>query len=335
MIEDPWKLINPNVVDGTINGRRVDAKLPWSIFWALSSDNRCLIVFRNRLAISLHAKAPKLKSIAVTSGVPDAHGNSVLILKLLDNSHRDLFLRLCLDVVGATSSAKTESEAINKFLSRTWRWHHLLKGGGDHRLSLEEQKGLLGELFVIEELLLSSLKPSDAIAAWTGPTGAPKDFEIGRLCIEAKGRRGTATPYISISSEHQLDTVSIDHLYLHVVDLQSAPPDTPEALSITDVAKKLHAHIADLDGLAAEHFDRLLTSCGFRWEDDYTDSQWIGGKRQTYEVRDGFPRICPANFPTGISNVRYALSLKDCEPYAVTSAALINQLRKGNHGPRT
>ena len=67
-------------------------------------------------------------------------------------------------------------------LSRTWRWHHLLRGGRGTLLSPEEQKGLLGELFVLERLLLPRMDASSAVTAWRGPLGAPKDFEIAKSC---------------------------------------------------------------------------------------------------------------------------------------------------------
>lgn len=60
------------------------------------------------------------------------------------------------------------------------------------RLSAEEQKGLIGELLVLERYLIPLFGPADATSAWVGPTGSPKDFECGRTAIEAKARRGAA-----------------------------------------------------------------------------------------------------------------------------------------------
>ena len=73
-------------------------------------------------------------------------------------------------------------------VSRAWRWHHLLKGGRDGRLSPDEQKGLIGELLVFEAILLEKLSPANAINCWTGPLGAPKDFEIGGVLYRVKGQ---------------------------------------------------------------------------------------------------------------------------------------------------
>jgi hypothetical protein len=327
MTNDPWSTIDTNVQDGAINGRRVDANLPWNIFWALGVGQRCLLVFRHQADSPPKTRIPKLKGVEIGFTEPDSYGACILFLKLLDPTHRDVFHRLCLDIVSVTSAAKTESEAINLFLTRTWRWHHLLRGGLDQKLSKEEQKGLIGELLVIESLLLPCLPPCDAVAAWTGPLGAPKDFEIGRLCIEAKARRGAATPFIAISSEHQLDTSGVDALYLHVVELDGAAGENQDALTVTSVADRVRDQISKHDMEAAYLFERLLMSSGFRWEDDYKDSRWIEGASSLFEVCGEFPRITGTAFPSGVSNVKYSIALKDCAGFRVAIEEVTNKLQ--------
>ena len=327
MSDDPWSSIDSKVQDGSINGRRVDATLPWGLFWALGAGRRCLLVFRHQADAQPKARIPKLKGLEIAFTEPDQHGTCILLLKLLDSTQRDIFHRLCADIVSAASRAKTETEAVNLFLARTWRWHHLLRGGLDQKLSREEQKGLIGELIVIENLLLPNLSSRDAIAAWTGPLGAPKDFEIGRLCIEAKARRGAATPFIAISSEHQLDTSGVDALYLHVVELDGATEGANDAFTVTDIAGRVRDQITKRDVDSAYLFEKLLMSSGFRWEDDYKDSRWIEGSSSLFEVRDAFPRITSAECPSGVTNVKYSIALKDCIAFCVTAETVINWLK--------
>lgn len=329
MNSDPWSILDSNVQDGAINGRRVDANLAWGIFWALGAGKRCLLVFRHKADSKTKTRIPKLKGLEITFSEPDKNGTSLLLLQLLDPTQRDIFHRLCLDIVSATADAKTEVDAIYLFLARTWRWHHLLRGGLDQKLSKEEQKGLMGELLVMENLLLPTLSARDAVDAWTGPLGTPKDFEVGRLCIEAKARRGAATPFVAISSEHQLDTVGVDYLYLNVVELDGATVDSSNAYTATDIASRVRDQIALRDVEAAFLFERLLMSSGFRWEDDYKDSRWIQGANHLFAVNDQFPRITSGSIPVGVTSVKYAISLKDCWPFLVSTDAMVNQLKKG------
>ena len=137
MNEDPWSDIPlPNSV-AALSARRVNADLSWDFFWARDVDRRCLLVLNHASDSSPSQRLPKLKEIDV-SMVHDEDGpQRTLSLKLMDSSHKDLFYRLCIDIIQATSNANSEKEAVQLALSRTWRWHHLLRGGGEDRLSPE------------------------------------------------------------------------------------------------------------------------------------------------------------------------------------------------------
>ena len=191
-MSDPWEDLKPPSVANAINAKRVDAESPWGFFWARSIDDRCLFVIQHAAESAPTGRLPRLQGVEVSESTgPDGAGR-VLVFKLHESVHRDLFHRLCLDILSCAAGAETEKQMVHIALARTWRWHHLLRGGGDQRLSPEEQKGLIGELLVIEHHLLRVLSAGDAVAAWSGPLGAPKDFEIGQICVEVKTRRGSA-----------------------------------------------------------------------------------------------------------------------------------------------
>lgn len=157
------------------------------------------------------------------------------------------------------------------------------------------------------------------VAAWRGPLGAPKDFEIGRVCVEAKARRGAAEPHVMISSEHQLDLSGTDALFLHVVELAAATDQSDDGFSVSDIANRLHQQIAGVDASAADHFDSLLVANGLNREDHYSDSRWIRGPDRLYRVGEGFPSVTSGQFPSGVSGVRYSVSLPDCEAWRVSN----------------
>lgn len=331
MSNDPWKdLAPPNAADA-INAKRVDANIPWGFFWARGVDHKCLLVLQHDAASTPHGRLPTLKGIEVAVLDGNRDSDRMLVLKLLDSAHRDIFHRLCGDIVAGSSHAASEREAVETALARTWRWHHLLRGGSDGRLSPEEQKGLIGELLVMEHCLLPRISAFDAVSAWRGPLGAPKDFEIGRVCIEAKARRGAATPYVAINSEHQLDNSGTDELFLHVVELDHAPSDTNEGFTVSDVARRIRSQIAEADDGAAIALDDMLSAAGFRWEDDYSDSNWIEGSSRLYRVDDEFPRITALTIMSGVSNVKYSIYLTACEPFHIDDNVLVSAL-EGRHG---
>jgi hypothetical protein len=328
--DDPWSELSAPNIANAISARRVDSRLPWGFFWARSLDNHCLLVLRHKLESSPNTRLPKLKGVEMMVTEADENDARMLVLRLADTAHRDVFYQLCADIVASAGTAPTEPEAVKSMLARTWRWHHLLRGGVDERLRLEEQKGLIGELIVLETLIVPYVAASDAVSSWHGPLGSPKDFELGGVCIEAKARRGAATPYVVVSSEFQLDTSGIEALFLHVAELYQeqamSTAEVKQSLTLTDFAARCKLAISSRDEGAIEPFDALLAAAGFRWEDDYRDTRWTQGRHHIFRVGESFPTITAASCPPGVSNVTYSLALADCEPYRVAEDELLTAI---------
>ena len=324
---DPWKDIQPPDQTAEASARRVDLSLPWGLFWAVDADRNCLLILRHGKENRKSSRLPNLRGLRIDVHPLDEETDH-LIIRLVDREQREIFHRLCLDIIEATSLAATEQQAIQYFLTRTWRWHRLLMGAPDGRLSDEEQKGLIGELGVLERHLMPALGLSEAIQSWVGPLGEPKDFEIGQICIEAKARRGTATPHVMISSEHQLDLSGVGILFLHVTEVTAAAEGMSDTVTITDIAGRLRSEIMSHDPAAFDLFDERLVAAGFEWDVDYSDKRWWIGPAHVFEVREGFPSITSSMILGGIDKVRYRLSLKDCESFRVDARDLTKAISR-------
>lgn len=310
---NPWAEIQPPSHDGLLNARRVDPDLRWDFFWARSTDGTPQLLLEHGGHVPL-PRVPKAKGLSVTHQTLSS-GRDLLALQLTDSRLQDVFHQLCLDVVGATRAASDEESAVEIAVNRTWRWHRLLKGGGDGPLTLEEQKGLIGELVTLERLL-DNMRAFAAVTAWRGPLGAPKDFEVGRVAIEAKARRGAATPHVLISSADQLDPLGVDQLFLAVIDLAESADEI--GVTLTEIADRLRDLISRKDEGAADLFEGLLISSGYRRADDYGSVKWLVGELRVFNVDGDFPRISASSIPVGISQVRYALDLNALSEYQVT-----------------
>ena len=322
MVKDPWKEIDKPSIADSIAARRVDASLPWDFFWARGVDGRVLLTLLHTTGSAPNAQLPRLRDIEVTLSSPDESDTQLLAFKLLDSNQRDIFQTLCEDIISAATQAESEAGAVSAALSRTWRWHHLLRGGRGTLLSPEEQKGLLGEMFVLERVLLPRMEASSAVRAWRGPLGAPKDFEVARVAIEAKTRRGGATPSLSITSESQLDESGVDSLFLHVVELDEAPVEGSQGVTLHDVAEQVRGRLHSLDPGSTGILETRLSAAGYRMEDDYSRHRWLEGATRIFLVSGDFPRITSGEIRSGVSNVRYSVSLADCEPFAISVTAL-------------
>ena len=328
MIENPWAEIEPPSLANSVEARRVDADSPWDFFWARGADGRVLLTLHHAAKSAPTTRLPGLRDIEVTLWPPDESGTQILAFKLMNSNQQDIFQTLCRDIVSVAAQAASETEAVSVSLMRTWRWHHLLRGGGGPLLSPEEQKGLLGELFVLERLLLPRINAFSAVTAWHGPLGSPKDFEVARVAIESKARRGGTTPSISITSESQLDESGVDLLFLHVVELDEAPRDAALDVTVHDVAERIRTYLFSLDPSACGEYESRLSAAGYRTEDDYSDYHWLEGESRIYLVSDNFPRIASGDIRSGVSHVRYSVSLVACEPFATSANAIAEALAK-------
>ena len=328
---DPWKKLPPPAQVSSVSGRRVDPKLRWDIYWAVDANGSCLLILWHAPENRPRNKLPNLRGLEIETRLPQGGHRALLVIRLKDNEQREIFHRLCLDIIEATHLAHSEEEAIERFLARTWRWHWLLRGSREERLSDEEQKGLIGELCLMCQYLFPSIGVKLSITSWTGPLGSPKDFEIGRICIEAKARRSAATPFVAISTEHQLDTEGLDALFLCVSGVTGTSEDDPDGVTVTNIARDVLEKVQIQDTSVVELFEGRLLAAGFDWADNYSDKNWLVGPENVFEVTEDFPRITPQMYPTGASNVRYSISLQDCEPFQTDYPSMILRLTGGEN----
>ena len=236
--------ISPPAQASQISARRVTQETPWGLYWAVDAERNVLLILQHRGTVRRSRRLPKLRGLRVEAQPADDGSDERIVIRLTDPEQREIFLRFCRDIVDATILAQTEDQAVERFLARTWRWHRLLQGGSDKRLGDAEQRGLIGELVLLERHLLPVLGPLDAVRCWTGPLDAPHDFEISRIHVEAKAR-GSATPRVVISSEHQLQSGNANRLFLHVTEVSTALEGGSDALTVTDIASRIRLALAE------------------------------------------------------------------------------------------
>lgn len=328
--DDPWTALASPRHTTAVTARRVDAVIKWDFYWALDAERRCMLLLSHSAAASPVGRLPRLRGVEVSLEVVAAAGKPCLVLKLLEPALRDIFYRLCIDILGSASETVSEAEAVATALARTWRWHHLLRGGISGLLSPEEQKGLIGELLVFERYLLAACPGSQALAAWRGPLGGAKDFVCGRTAVESKARSTSGAASVPISSEYQLDASGLDSLFLHLCVLDAEGPETGGGMTLTDVVRRIRERLTESEASLATRYDALLAAAGYRYEDDYSEMRWVGGERSVYRVRAEFPRITPGSVPAGVAQVEYMLSLTECGEFLVAPSALANALRAGS-----
>lgn len=314
----PWSGLEAGLIDT----RRVSASARWNWYWAvLPRDDAALVLQLSALPMPL-PDLPKLGNLEIK--FQTLPGGPILYIRLKDNAQIELFETFCRDVIAAGESRTTEAEALESAVGRTFRWHYLLRGGRGEILSEEAQKGLIGELAVLR-LLIAEFGPKAALDAWTGPSGAPKDFECEAGCIEVKARRGASQPFVKISNEFQLADVEGRHLWLAVMAVDRV--QEPNGYTLSEHVAEVTGILQAMEPSAIMQLDLHLADVGFDAMHDYSPWRWVVAEPAFHSVEEGFPRLA-GPVPLGVSDVTYSVALSACAPFrrdwAEVSASLAN-----------
>jgi len=312
----PWKGL------GFDEARRVDKRGRHDFFWAVVENDSVALALALPDGIEKVLPLPKIKSLDI--GYRKLGARDALIVALREPEQVDLFVNLCMDIVSAGEQGETSTDALDRTVRRTLRWHHLLRGGSSERLSVEEQRGLVGELQVLQ-VLCTEIGAEAAIEAWRGPEDGAKDFELHGMCMEVKARRGAARPQVQISSADQLADVTGADVFLLVYDVDAAIK--PEGMTLSDHVQVVEDIFQSTTLAAYGTWERLLAAAGFDWAHDYSDRRWTIGRRMTFLVEEGFPRIS-SPVPMGVINVKYSVSLDACSPFIATDDLLLSEIQK-------
>lgn len=303
--DTPWSGLEV----GKIDTRRVSAAARWNWFWAVMPRADAALVLRLKALPSPAPDLPNLRNLEIC--FQTLFDGPILYIRLKDNAQLELFEALCRDVMAAGEIAGTETEALERAIGRTFRWHYLLRGGKQEVMSEEAQKGLVGEIEVLK-LLIEAIGAKAALTAWTGPSGAPKDFELKTGCIEVKARRGASQPFVTIANEYQLSDVPARSLWLAVLAVDEV--HSPHGKTLTEYTAEVTELLERTEPATIMDWDLHLADAGFDSLHDYSAWRWIVAEPQFHFVTEGFPRISEP-IPLGVVSVSYSLALSACTPY--------------------
>lgn len=312
---DPWEKLGPD------DARRVHPHGRYDFFWVVLEDGVPGLMLKLTSPLQGSPRLPRLRNLA--AWIRPVASGSAFVLSLKEPGQIEIFETLCRDIVETGEAAQSTEEALLRTIQRTQRWHHMLRGGSVKGLSVEEQRGLIGELAFLRDVA-SDLGPETAIEAWTGPNGAIKDFEFIGTCVEIKTRRSAARPYVSISSADQLADVDDCNLFLRVLNVSSAV--SPEGLTLHDHVN-MTGRLFEEAGIAFDKWEDALFATGYDSTNDYENRRWNIGGQVTYKVEEDFPRIMAPLAP-GVERVSYSLSLEACANFE-TDIDLIKLIREG------
>ncbi|MGN9788814.1 PD-(D/E)XK motif protein [Nonomuraea sp. ZG12] len=200
-------------------------------------------------------------------------------------------------------------------------WREMFRSRGG-RLSTSEQRGLFGELTILQYLLNGDefLRPA---RVWTGPDREPHDFRLPGWNLEVKtvGRSGSQ---VEIHGLEQLAPPSDGHLTLILVRLAEEALGT----SLPELAERVVAAASDARGVIEQ-----LAKAGYSAVDAemYATPRYATPQLLGLAVDADFPALTHASLacglPAGVERVNYTLDVSGQLPDALAHSLLVTRLK--------
>lgn len=312
-----WReLLDRNDLPDGISRRRLTTTPPTDAFAAIRMPEHQAVLMIG-IDDDSARRFPDFETEALSARVGHVGERPVVQLELIGIEYLDVFATLAIDLLGGIDG-RDAAEATSIVANRLHRWHELLNRRR-RGLSIEEQRGLVGELAVLRQLLEAGPSASvDLVRAWRGPFGNLHDFVLPHGAIEVKAHgKGKALRINGVDQLWPPDPGS--RLLLAAIQTDSSADGVP-------LAEHIRLTRAALDGEpveAQELLEHHLATGG--WSDEQAaryPTPWNVDLPELFEVTDGFPRLDPAAIPAGVTVTSYSLAKSAAADFKVGGGAV-------------
>lgn len=268
------------------------------------------------MSVSKNVEIPELKNYhfkGVEIFYIETDNDFELNIYLLDSDLKDIFSLFIQNILEDIIDSVTESEAITKTLNVISKWKKLFDKINFNGLSLEQQKGLIGELLFINYLLDNQKSTSFVLNGWTGPDFEDKDFDFGTTGIEVK-LTSSKYPKLKITNERQLDPQNFNELFLILYTAEDVKENGFTLNSLLEQTKqKISPNLDEL-----KFFEERLLLLGYLEDDkEYYNKMYSLKKVFTFVVTSDFPKIVTSQLPSGVYNTSYFIELSAVEGFSI------------------
>jgi hypothetical protein len=253
---------------------------------------------------------------------PNESDKNILIFKLLNFEHKDIFAVLCEDLIASIADETNEKKIIREVLNRFEKWKSLFNKIGLQGLKPEEQRGLFGELYFLRKFLQTNSDFLAVVSTWTGTEKQIRDFQSGSWAVEVKTTHGNNHQKVHISSERQLDTTNLETLFLYHISLEQQQ-NSGETLndivdSVTDILRT--------ETIALNKFKSKIYEVGYfdLRRNLYENIGYHIRQDEFYKVEKDFPRIEENDLRIGVGDVKYSIILSQCAPFSISESEVFD-----------
>lgn len=275
---------------------------------------------------SKNAKFPEFKNFKFKGlfiEIYEFEDTKELHIYLLDNQLKDIFSLFIENIVEEISKSVTENEALVETSNVILKWKKLFDKINFQGLTIERQKGLIGELLLFNSLLDEEYSIDALLESWTGPDFNDKDYRFGSFGFEVK-LTSSKVPKVKISSERQLDNENLTKLYLVLYVVEEVKD---KGFSLNSIIEQIRTKINNNQN-SLKFFNERLLLVGY-FDEDFENyrRQYAFRKRNFYEVTSVFPRLVASHLPVGLFDTKYSLELSAIEEFIVNNQSIIELVK--------
>jgi len=283
------------------------------LFLATDEDGcRCLLLFLPK-KVDVKLKGTDKNKLLISF----LSSKGIVIIKLKDSDFKDLFDDLILSIYSKINQISEPIHASEEFIKIFYKWSLFFEDNRAKKLGEEQIQGLFGELFVLNEYLKKSSRPTinPILASWKGLYDAANDFEFDLKNVEVKTKK-ESNLFVKISSEYQLEKELDKNLELLVVSVKL---DLIEGKSIHDMlletVKLVRENLGDLSILFLALNQKGLTVENLK---QYNNHRFIVIKTESFDAgNDDFPKLSISNIVSEVSNLKYKLRVVKLDEFLI------------------
>lgn len=265
----------------------------------------------------------RFKGVEIYTLPIEAENKTELYIYLLDNELKDIFSLFILNILEEIENSVTEIEAISTTLNIVSKWKKLFDKINFNGLSLEQQKGLIGELLFLNFLLNKDKTRINAINYWTSSEQdfQAKDFTLGSVGIEIK-LTSAKQPRIKVSNERQLDAENLSELFLVLYSTEAVKEN---GFSLNSLITQIRQTILTEEELRG--FNAKLQLNGYFDDDrEHYNKMYSLKKIFAFTVASDFPKIVKNQLPLGIYDTSYSIEISAVENFMIEPETMFEKI---------
>ncbi|WBX78423.1 PD-(D/E)XK motif protein [Tenacibaculum ovolyticum] len=258
--------------------------------------------------------------------IPNSNNKKELAIILLDEELTDIFVVFIEDIINSLLDINDSKNALIIISRRINYWKKLFGKFSTNLLTPQQQRGLFGELFFLNKVLIEK-NNKQIINAWKAPNGTNQDFYTNIKAIEVKTSISNSQT-IKIANEYQLDISGLNKLFIAFYKLYEFPDGTTLLSLINDIRIILNSEI-DLINV----FNAKLINLGVlpELEEEYNEIGYSVRDEKYYDVTSEFPKITALMVNESISKISYEIDLGYCLNFETTFTEILNEILDDEH----